>query len=119
MKNIPTIVRAANGELATPANPVHWGDTVVIYVTGLGRTTPAVEQGVPAPFDPLAVALVQPEVTLGGVRLPLAYAGMSPGLVGVYQINAVVPYGTPSGLGVPLTISQGGASTTLQVRVVE
>jgi len=119
VKNIPTIVRAANGELATPANPVHWGDTVVIYVTGLGRTTPAVEQGVPAPFDPLAVALVQPEVTLGGVRLPLAYAGMSPGLVGVYQINAVVPYGTPSGLGVPLTISQGGASTTLQVRVVE
>jgi uncharacterized protein (TIGR03437 family) len=118
MSNLPTILRAANNELATTANPIHRHDTIVIYLTGMGRTWPAVDSGSPAPADPLALALTPPAVTLGGFELPVAYAGLTPGLVGVYQINARVPDWAPAGMEVPLKISQGGYSTTIPVRVV-
>jgi len=40
-------------------------------------------------------------------------------MVGVYQINALVPFkGVPLGFDIPLTINQGGSSTTIPVRVV-
>jgi uncharacterized protein (TIGR03437 family) len=117
--NIPTVVRASNNQLATVANPIHRGDTIVVYLTGLGRTSPAVETGSPAPYEPLAHALILPELTLGGIPLDVFYAGLTPGLVGVYQINALVPHWTPTGLNVPLTIHQAGGSTSLSMRVIE
>jgi uncharacterized protein (TIGR03437 family) len=47
------------------------------------------------------------------------FAGLAPGQVGVYQINASVPRNVPLGLSVPLTIAQPTSSTSLEVRVVE
>jgi uncharacterized protein (TIGR03437 family) len=64
--------------------------------------------------------LVQPDVTLSGVPLQILYAGLAPGEVGIYQINAIVPSrGIPTGFNLPLNIEQGGQSTTLMVRVVD
>ncbi len=60
-------------------------------------------------------------MTLGGSPLTVQYAGLAPGEVGVYQINAVVPGSVPQGLSEPLVINQGsasGANTTLNERVV-
>jgi uncharacterized protein (TIGR03437 family) len=76
------------------------------------------KEGFPGPTSPLAVTSVIPIVTLGGMSMPVEYSGLAPGLVGVYQINVKVPFKSPTGLSVPLTISQGGAATTLSVRVV-
>jgi uncharacterized protein (TIGR03437 family) len=115
---LATIVRADNNQLVTPTNPIHPKDTVVIYLTGMGATFPAVTAGLPAPSAPLAAAAATPTVTLGGIGLNVLYAGLVPGEVGVYQINATVPTGVPVGISVPLTISQGGPSNTLNVRVV-
>jgi uncharacterized protein (TIGR03437 family) len=67
----------------------------------------------------VATALTLPVVTLGGKVLNLDYAGLAPGEVGVYQINVSVPKGTPTGLGIPLQIFQGGASFSVNLRVVE
>ena len=116
---IATITRADNGELVTPTNPVRTGDTIVIWATGLGHTSPVIDSGMPAPADPLASAVIHPTVTLGGVSLNILYAGLVPGSVGLNQINAGVPSGVPQGLSIPLVISQGGSSTTLNVRVVK
>ena len=122
-KGLATVVRAVNNELVTLSNPIHPEDTIVIYAAGLGGTSPAVVAGYPGPSDPLAQALIQPEVTLGDVGLPIGYAGLAPGggveRVGVYQINAYVPYWAPLGMEIPLRITQGGSSTTLMVRVVK
>jgi uncharacterized protein (TIGR03437 family) len=115
----PVIVRAANGLLVTLSNPVHRNDTIVIYLTGLGLTFPAVDSGSPAPLDPLAAAQVTPVVTLGGLELILENAVLTPGLVGVYQIDARVPDYVPTGPSVPLVITQGGSSTVMPVRVVQ
>jgi len=118
MTGLATVVRADNNELVTPTNPLHPNDSIVIYATGLGRTDPAVDAGLPAPADPLAGAIIAPQVTLGGVLLNVSYAGLAPGQVGVYQINASVPFKVPEGISVPLVVSQGGSATTLNVRVV-
>jgi uncharacterized protein (TIGR03437 family) len=116
---IATITRADNGQLVTPTNPVHPGDSIVIWSTGLGHTSPAIDAGIPSPSDPLAGAVIHPTVTLGGVGLDILYAGLTPGSVGLNQINATIPKSVPQGLSIPLVISQGGSSTTLNVRVVK
>jgi uncharacterized protein (TIGR03437 family) len=116
---LATVVRTDNNELITPTNPIHPTDSIVIYATGLGRTSPAVETGLPAPADPLPAAIIEPQVTLGGVPLSISYAGLVPGEVGVYQINASVPLKVPTGMNIPLEVRQGGSTTTLNVRVVQ
>jgi uncharacterized protein (TIGR03437 family) len=116
---IAMVVRAKNNQLATLANPVHRGDILVIYATGLGRTTLPIEAGVPGPVDPMLSVVVQPEVTLGGVALPVLFAGLTPGMVGVDQINVSVPSWVPTGMSVPLRITQGAISTSLTLRVVK
>ena len=115
----PAVVRLANNLLATPSNPVHQGDTIVIYATGLGQTTPAANAGTAAPLNPLAASAVTPQVVLGGVSLPVLWAGLTPGFAGLYQINAQVPWFVPTGARVELDIIQGSSSTSLFLRVVE
>jgi len=116
---VATIIRNANGELVTGTNPVHPGDVLIIYATGLGQTTPSVQTGMPAPMSPLASALTAPVVTLGSANLSLLYAGLAPGEIGVYQINVKVPTNVPLGLSIPLKITQGSMATSIPIRVVQ
>jgi uncharacterized protein (TIGR03437 family) len=116
--DVPTVVRSTNNQVVTLSNPIHHGDTIVIYATGLGRTSPSVDAGVPAPAEPLATAIVPPTVTLGGVPLEVQFAGLTPGEIGIYQINALVRGNVPQGMQVPLTITQGNGVTSLPVRVL-
>jgi uncharacterized protein (TIGR03437 family) len=117
--DLATITRSDNGEFITPTNPIHFGDSITIWATGLGRTNPPIDTGAAAPADPLPSAVIAPGVTLGGAALAVDYAGLVPGSVGLYQINARVPNNVPLGLSIPLVINQGGSSTTLTVRVVK
>ena len=118
LTGLATVVRYDNGELVTPTNPLHANDIVSVYLTGMGVTVPAVDAGLPAPVSPLAWTAIQPTLTLGGHQMNVSYAGLAPGNVGVYQINATVPYGVPEGLSIPLVIDQGSGATQLNVRVV-
>lgn len=117
--DLPTIIRADNGLLVTGSNPVRQDGRVVIYLTGLGATSPQVADGTAAPLSPLAQVVTVPTVTIGGVGGRVEFAGLTPGSVGVYQINVYVPPNTPTGLSVPLVIRQGTNSTTVDVRVVK
>ncbi len=117
--SIPTVIRESNGELVTLSNPVHPDDTLVIFLTGMGNTLPAVDAGIPAPADPLSSAIVAPQVDIAGVQLTITYAGLSPGQVGVYQINAKVPRSVKEGVSQNLQIKQGGGVTSVPVRVVQ
>ena len=119
LTGIPVVIKAANQELVTPSNPIHPGDDVVIYAVGLGATSPVVEAGNPAPSAPLALATIAPDVSLGGVPLAVGYAGLAPGLIGVYQVNVKVSGHPQSGVDVPLTITQGGVTAGVTVRVVD
>lgn len=117
--DIPVVVRATNNTIVTLSNPIHKGDDITIYATGLGRTSPAIDEGLPAPTDPPALALAEPEVFLGETSLIVTYAGLAPGQVGVYQINAKVGGNVRGALQVPLTVIQGTTQTKFDVRVID
>src|ERR1035438_2936059 len=102
-----------------PAVP---GESLQIYATGLGPTTPAVPAGQlvakPAPISNLS----QLHVTIGGQTATVQYAGMV--AVGEYQINAIVPplqdgdqtiiatiSGANSQAGVPLSVHNSVTGT--------
>jgi uncharacterized protein (TIGR03437 family) len=94
------------------ANPASGGSVVSIYCTGLGAVTPTLASGQPGGFDQnLNMTVVQPTVTIGGAQAQVLFSGVAPGFVGLYQVNVVVPAGTPAGSAVPLQIQAGGKSS--------
>jgi uncharacterized protein (TIGR03437 family) len=114
--DLPTVFRADTGLLVTASDPIHRGDYITIYLTGMGAVAPIVANGYPGGVDQV---LAQPTVEIGGTPLTVSYAGLAPGEVGVYQINALVPSDAPQGISVPLTITQGGFTHSENVRVVQ
>jgi uncharacterized protein (TIGR03437 family) len=117
--NVPAIVRWNNGLVVTSTNPVHRGDILTIYLTGLGPVDPPVKDGDPGLIDPLSTTLVTPTVQIGGVDAPVLFSGLVPGYVGWYVLNISVSGSTPQGLSVPLTITQGDFTYSQNVRVVQ
>lgn len=115
---IATVVRLTNNELVDFTNPIHPNEMIAIYLTGMGLTSPLPALGYGAPSDPLAQVSTPPVVSLGGVNLPVIFAGLVPGEVGVYQIDAYVPQGLQNATAAPLTITQGQGATTYLVRTV-
>lgn len=108
-----------NNSLSTLSNPLRPNEVAVVYLTGLGGTSPISVAGTPASSTILAEAANVPQVTLGGVPLEIRYSGLTPGFVGLYQLNLFIPSFVPKGLQVPLTVTSGANSTTVNVRVVE
>jgi uncharacterized protein (TIGR03437 family) len=60
-------------------------------LTGLGAVDGEIGTGQPAPFSPLLRVTAPIEVQLGDIALTPFFAGLTPGLVGVYQVNVMVP----------------------------
>jgi hypothetical protein len=85
-------------------------DWAVIWATGLGPVAPALPAGAPASAQPLSSCTAPVAVTIGGRSARVGYAGLAPGSAGLYQINAQLPAGLPSGAA-SLVISVGGVSS--------
>jgi uncharacterized protein (TIGR03437 family) len=92
-------------------NPAASGANIEIYATGLGAVSNQPATGTAAPMSPLATTTTTPTVTIGGVSATVTFSGLAPGFAGVYQVNAVVPVGTPSGNAVPVMLSIGGLTS--------
>uniref|UniRef100_A0A7V3JA74 IPT/TIG domain-containing protein n=1 Tax=candidate division CPR3 bacterium TaxID=2268181 RepID=A0A7V3JA74_UNCC3 len=88
------IQNSFNGWLLNNVQP---GQIVTLYATGLGEVQPLVASGIPAPFDPLAWTINKPEVFIGGRPCEILFSGLSPGWVGLYQINLRIPLDVPPG----------------------
>jgi uncharacterized protein (TIGR03437 family) len=88
-----------------PAGP---GDTLEIYSTGLGPTVAA---------GSLQTTIAVPQVLIGGLPATVLFSGLSPQFPGLYQINASVPQGVPSGVQ-KLSVAIGGAkSNEVKIRL--
>jgi uncharacterized protein (TIGR03437 family) len=92
------IATHGNGPLVTPASPARKGETVVLYAAGLGPTSPpGIPDSIPTTAAPLA-DLADFRVLLNGVAVDphqIAYAGVTPGFGGLFQINLLLPANTP------------------------
>jgi uncharacterized protein (TIGR03437 family) len=81
----PTLFFPAAG---SPAQP---GEVIVVYGSGFGPTIPEVPIGEVAPgVAPLPIANLF-SATVNGIKTAVAYAGLSPGSIALYQFNITVP----------------------------
>ena len=62
---------------------------------------------------------MQPEVTVGGVRANVQYAGAFPGFPGVYQVNIQLPENVPRGLSIPISLSVRGISSNVAALAIQ
>lgn len=108
LETAPPLVKAARqdfGSLITPDNPASPGETVHLWLYGLGALDRPVPSGTAGPADPparpvtdFACYLVGARGTPAAVGLRLPFVAYAPGLVGVYQVDATIPEGWPAGL---------------------
>jgi uncharacterized protein (TIGR03437 family) len=97
----------------TPSNPARPGETVAVFLTGLGPTNPPILTNTPGPgAEPFARTVDQPTVTVDGANAQVLISLYAPFLYTAYQINFVVPPGTAAG-NRQLRISSGGVASNL------
>ncbi|MDP9053339.1 MAG: hypothetical protein M3N93_03430 [Acidobacteriota bacterium] len=88
------LAQHADGRLITASAPAQPGEVIVLYATGLGRTSPDLSSGHVASGAINILYLSQLQVLLDGVPRPASsiyYAGVTPGFAGLYQINLMLP----------------------------
>jgi uncharacterized protein (TIGR03437 family) len=93
-----------SGLLTSQPNP---GDVIVVYVVGLGPVNGPMVTGQPAPLDRTVPIQGQFNCVFYpyGPQVETLFAGLAPGLLGIYQVNFRMPPGPYPG---PIT---GGACT--------
>jgi uncharacterized protein (TIGR03437 family) len=96
-------VHADFRSLVSPSSPARRGETVHVYLTGLGPLDYPVPTGAPGPLDPLVHPLTLPicRLDLGTglpwTRLEMPYLGYAVGMVGIYQADLTIPDDAPEG----------------------
>lgn len=126
------VVAHSDGTPVDADAPARPGETVVVYAYGLGRTDPPVPSGSVAPSAMHAVAETvvaqldfrpnpTPSSPYRDPQFPDAYpiiepsfVGLTPGLVGVYQINVPLPAEFPD---VPLCSFERGVAWNASINV--
>jgi uncharacterized protein (TIGR03437 family) len=98
--------------LVTSSSPAHAGDTLVIYCSGLGATDQNIVAGSQTPLDKLANTQQPVTATIGGIPAIVSFAGLTPGLSGLYQVNAQVPAGITPGDQVPIVLTVAGQASS-------
>jgi uncharacterized protein (TIGR03437 family) len=84
-----------NYSLVTAQSPAQVGETVAVYLTGLGTTNPVIPDGSAGPASSQTNNTIQ--VYIGGLQATVSYSGLAPGLAGLYQVNFAVPTGVTAG----------------------
>jgi uncharacterized protein (TIGR03437 family) len=104
-----------DGTVNGPNNPAHIGDTVAMFVSGVGQTTPAgVDGAIPQATGGTPVLPVMVQLNLL-TYANVTYVGNAPGLVsGVTQVNFQLPQLNRAGAGAPyqalVVLYAGGAN---------
>ena len=96
--------------LVSEAAPAAPGDTVIIFLTGLGALNPPIPDGAAGPVDPLS-RTTDPDllVLFGSEAGTVLFSGAAPDFVGLYQINVTIPNPVVTGAAVPVAIFTGNA----------
>lgn len=96
-------LHATTGALITDNNPVQAGEYISLYLTGLGTVSPPISDGALGPLNPLSTSDLFDAGNLAvffndygdngstGNMGTIEFAGLAPGLAGLYQINVQVP----------------------------
>jgi uncharacterized protein (TIGR03437 family) len=86
-----------DGSLVTPDSPAQAGETVAVYMSGLGTVFPAILDGVGAPSSPPSTTSNTFTAAISGTAANIAFQGLAPGFAGLYQVNIQIPSGLTAG----------------------
>ena len=105
-----------NGVFNGAAQPAAVGSSITVYVTGVGRTSPAGVDGLPSPSPgPIPYAAIT--VMIGGQQGNVLSARGVPGQLGLTQIGVQIPSGITPGNAVPIVVEMGGVSSPNSVTI--
>jgi uncharacterized protein (TIGR03437 family) len=103
------IAQHGDASLVSEQSPAKPGEALVLYAAGLGATDTPVASGAGSPSSPLAHPANAVSLTINGEVAAIQFGGLTPGLVGLYQVNFTVPTDAANG-DLQLVLSEGGAS---------
>jgi len=95
------------GATTVPAKP---GDTIILWGTGFGPTTPAAPAGQQTPSDKTYSTSTVPGVTINNLSATVYGAALASGFAGLYQIAIQVPTTLTNG-DWPIIATIGGVSS--------
>jgi uncharacterized protein (TIGR03437 family) len=104
---------------ALGGHPAKAGDTIIIWGTGPGQSTPPLASGAGAPSaEPLArvptiTVRFGPRVFGSSVVVTPDFAGYAPALVGSMQVNVKIPANAPKGDAVPVSVEYGPVASPI------
>src|SRR5712692_10454110 len=80
-------VMHADGTLVSASSPARSGESVSVFLTGLGAVNGDITAGQPAPPSPLLSARTPVVAQLDSASTTPSFAGLTPGFIGLYQVN--------------------------------
>jgi uncharacterized protein (TIGR03437 family) len=122
----------ANYSVVSDSSPAVPGETVLLFMNGLGTVTPPVDDGAAASstslsdsdeFTNMEIVVLLDDGADSPVQANVAFAGLAPGFAGLYQVNFTIPdsglangevsiaFNTNEALNEMSTISLSGFST--------
>jgi uncharacterized protein (TIGR03437 family) len=116
----PAVYAILHNQGYTPvssSHPLVRGEYGFVYATGLGAVVNQPANGNAAPSAPPSSTQAEVKVTLAGIPCDVPYAGLAPGLAGIYQVNFLVPANAASGMQDLVIATQGASSPVVKVPV--
>jgi uncharacterized protein (TIGR03437 family) len=101
----PAGLYASAPNFTTPAQP---GETVVLFGTGFGSTSPPIVPGIVT--NTTYNLSPTPKAMLGGIQATVGFGGLIAGFAEVYQFNVVIPSNAPNG-DLPLIVTVNGTES--------
>jgi uncharacterized protein (TIGR03437 family) len=99
------------GALLNANNPAVPGEYLTMYFTGIGPITNNPGTGKVAQGSPsLSQSTSTVSVTVNGIFVQPSYTGLTPGFVGLGQLNFQLPANTPGGNTIPVVLTINGVS---------
>jgi uncharacterized protein (TIGR03437 family) len=105
ISNTTTFAAPTGSISGATSSPAAAGQFITIYASGLGAVSNQPADGAADSGSPLSKAVGAVSVTIGGVSAPLSFAGLSPGFVGLYQVNVQIPSGLGTNSAAPLVLT--------------
>jgi uncharacterized protein (TIGR03437 family) len=98
------LAQYSDGGFAGSARPLHAGDAITLYLTGLGRTAQSFAEGAAPKVASSAVESIQ--IAVQGQPAQVTYAGVQPQYPGFDQVNVKLPN---------YTLAAGQSIVTIQI----
>jgi uncharacterized protein (TIGR03437 family) len=107
--DLESVITHDDYSLVTAAKPAVPGENIVVWMTGFGDVAVVPQTGFGSPLGATAITL--PMASLAGANVPVIYAGLTYGAIGLTQVQIQLPGTLPAGNPLALQVTAGGSAS--------